>query len=211
MGAWTQYYKEGVGYKLKPAAPDTATMTFYAVVAIKNELIYQNYNDSMDPSSGMFGHGATKSVKAFQTAMGLVVDGVVGPRTARTLFRQRMTLAENLQYIPNHYVYRIASLESSFDPGAIGTVDPLDHGLFQINLHYHPDVSEEQSATPSFSIPWSAKQLAAAYGSLGDWRAAVASWNVGYVAARKWMTAGFPDDGSTAAHYYDLVMSQPVV
>jgi len=190
-----------------PTSPDTDVMEAYAVIGIKRELQYHGFQKHLG-FAPYFGLAAENNTKAFQKHVGLQVDGVVGRITAKALFKGRVGEVELAQQIPNHLLCKLIALESGYDPGAIGSLDPLDHGLLQINLHFHPDVSEEQSATPSFSIPWGGKQLAAAFGSFNDWDAAVASWNVGYVAARNWLNAGKPDDGSTASKYVKLVKAQ---
>ena len=213
MGAWSSYYQLGSGTRgtTVPTSPDTAVMEAYAVLGIKTELSYTgNAVSGLNLKTYYFGIGAEHSTKRFQKQASLQVDGVVGPHTAKALFLPRSSWVEVHNGIPNQLLSRIISLESGWDPGAIGSLDPLDHGLLQINLHFHPDVSEAQAATPSFSIPWGGKQLAAAYGSFGDWDATVASWNVGYVAARNWLNAGKPADGSTAATYVKLVKAQQV-
>jgi len=58
---------------------------------------------------------------------------------------------------------KLAKCESSLNPNAVGdTFLPKPSiGLFQINLHYHPDITKKQALDPKFSSDWTAKQIKA--------------------------------------------------
>ena len=55
----------------------------------------------------------------------------------------------------------LAYCESRFDPKTIGDgfMPKPSIGLFQINLYYHPEVTESQALDPVFSADWTAKQI----------------------------------------------------
>lgn len=53
----------------------------------------------------------------------------------------------------------VAKCESGFRASAIGDKGK-SHGVFQIHLGYHPDVSKEEALDPLFNIEWAAKEFA---------------------------------------------------
>jgi len=187
-GAWSSYYKFG----------DTAalgTPRAYGIIAIKKELIYLGSKRAIDIRLAYFGDAVRNAVKGFQSSHGLEADGVVGPATARQLFKTRIFQAELDFGIPDHLSFKQISLESGFDPGATGNVDPKDRGLCQINGTAHPDVTDDKAFDPSFAIPWAVKYLKDGIDALGDIDAGLASYNVGRFYAKKWLEAGKPDSG----------------
>ncbi|MBI1919805.1 MAG: peptidoglycan-binding protein [Geobacter sp.] len=67
------------------------------------------------PLDGDFGGGTQSAVKAFQVKEGLTVDGVVGPESWRTLFREEVTKLPLAQKPLDH---RCLALTGSFETGA---------------------------------------------------------------------------------------------
>jgi len=63
--------------------------------------------------------------------------------------------------VSEELMIKLAQCESTLNPNAIGdTFMPKPSvGLFQINLHYHPDITREQALDPKFSADWTAKQI----------------------------------------------------
>jgi peptidoglycan hydrolase-like protein with peptidoglycan-binding domain len=145
-----------------------------------------------------FGEAVENSVKDFQAARGLVVDGECGQVTLRELFRQRIEWAERAYWLPAKSLGKKIALESAFDPVAVGFADPADKGIAQINTKIH-GVSEANAFSPAYSIPWAAgflfDQKEAVEKRADTWRAARAAYNVGNYYATEWMKAGFPTDG----------------
>lgn len=188
MSAWEQFYEKGL------SAP-TDSVLGYAIVAVKKELAYNGFGHGMILDTPVIGDAADKAIRAFQNAHDLVADGIVGPFTAEALFRKRSALLESAKSIPAGYLCRLKTQESGNDPAAVGDVDPDDHGLIQINLRIHPDVTLAQATDPSYCLPWGAQDLAAAFASFHDWPTALASYNVGLGGARRWLSAGKPATG----------------
>ncbi len=195
-GAWTTPYYYGL------SAP-TGSHLGYALVGIKHELAYNGYGAGLGDQPA-FGIAARSNTKAFQRANGLYADGVIGPKTAKVLFRKRAAAWEAVYGIVGGYSQRIKTLESANDPNAIGYVDHDDHGLEQINLRFHPDITVAQAIDPAFSIPWEAQHLRNDYNSLGDWDAALAAHNIGTFYATKWLAAGKPASGFVLASGVDI-------
>ena len=186
--AWTSWYR----YK---DSAEPGTPKAYALVALKRELAYRGYGQGLNTESLFFGAAARDRTKDFQDAMALNVDGVIGPTTARKLFKKRIWDAGHKYNINSLMLCKQLNLESGFDPAAVGYVDPRDRGLAQINSYWHPEVSDEEAFDPAFSIPWAAKYLSDNMKALGDLDAALAAHNVGRYYAKQWLDAGKPVSG----------------
>jgi peptidoglycan hydrolase-like protein with peptidoglycan-binding domain len=186
-GAWNVVYQQGL-------SASSGTALAYAIVGVKRELAYNGFAGQMDVDSAIFSGYAVLAARHFQQANGLVVDGVVGPRTALVLFRKRAEASGLANGIPDHLNARQKTWESANDPAAIGS-SGHDFGLPQIYLPSHPDISKAQAISPAFALPWEALALRNYFGQLHDWDAAVAAYNVGLSAATKWLAAGKPSSG----------------
>lgn len=207
VGAWRrpQWYEQGM-----PAETDPAQLqrVRYAVTAIQRELIRRGYLVA-DPAKldGGFGPKTTAAVKAFQHDAVLLTDGSVGPKTARRLWLPEFIWWQAALRIPSNFLWGLAGLESGFDPGAEGTVDADDRGLFEINRRYHPEVSDAVAfGDVGWCVAWAGNAMRAAYDSLHSWDAAIAYWN-NPAAARQWVALGHaPND--RIAEYVLLVRHQ---
>lgn len=213
-GAWPFYYQAGLDRRADPTGRDA-----HGIYAFKDELIFNGFGyGTVKPTVAEWGAQAVAATKEAQASFGLTADGVLGPQTARCLFRKRMLSAESTYMIPNSVLQQIASLESGNDPVAQGMADPQDEGLFQENLPSHPSLSQQQCWTPSYIIPVAARQLQAYFDGLdGSVKAAVAAWNIGEFYASEWKQSNFPASGKVvngqdifarATQYYALVTSQ---
>lgn len=217
IGAWTTIYKLGV-----TAAPGTPIA--YGILALKAELNYLGAAGDTNLTTTIVGPRMVKAVKDFQAIHNLAADGQVGPHTARALFAKRVSALEATYHLRDHQACRVISLESAWDPGAVGVADPGDVGLAQIHLPAHPSITVEQAFTPSFAVNYTAEALHNAHVTLGDWDAAIAAWNVGGGGAAAWLAAGKPaslfelwftdangvelDLGARATRYVQLVSEQ---
>ena len=170
-----------------------------AFIAIKRELVWNGFGKNIVPDTPVFGDAATNRVKDFQSAKGLKVDGQVGPSTARELFRKRTESFENIYELERGTLGKLVTLESAWDPVAVGYADPDDHGLVQINLLIHSDVSVEQAYDPDFALQWAASYMYSSERRIALeanlFKAARASYNTGVEYAKRWMLAGFPATG----------------
>lgn len=189
-GAWPYTYKLGLDFRSEPNGRGA-----YGIYAFKNELIYNGFSRGIDPTLPLWGSSVVKRTKAFQAAMGLTVDGDLGPITARALFRHRVTAAEVTYNLPPHLLAQVKSLESDNDPVAQGWLDLDDEGLFQENLPSNPDITQVQCWTPSFIVPHAASQLASRIKNCGSAKAGTAAWNIGNQLAINWREAGYPVSG----------------
>lgn len=212
MGAWEfGYYRRGF--------TPTTNQQIAGCHAVKKALVDSGHGTGINLTVNLFGDAAASRAADFQKAHGLEADGVVGPTTARYLWRTYVSPAELTFQIPDHWLGKLATLESNNDPVAQGSVDLDDHGLVQINARFHPELSLSEAWAPAFIVPWAANYLQRARVSLGFWTAAIASWNVGLTYARAWAVAGFPKTGgptlgtedvfARATRYVELVSQQP--
>lgn len=191
MAAWSTYYKW-----TQPLTWGHDDSYGYACMSIKKELVYNGFTEGVDPSKQVIGLQASNAIKEFQKLKGLTADGVVGPNTARVLFKKRALAVENKYDIPNNWVCKLKTLESANDPGAVGSVDPDDHGLVQINLRFHPDFSLQEAIDAELSLNYAGQTLHDRYISIGDWEGAVVSWNTGAYWATRWVRDGKPATGN---------------
>lgn len=200
MPAWLDYYRQGQEF-------DEDDRRGYAIVGYKRELAYNGYGAGLiyTPSFGLTMHNRTIE---FQAAEGLETDGVIGPRTARALFKRRCARLHSQYEIPDQLLMKKTQGESNWDIAAYnhnkradGTVISTDHGLNQMN-----DVSNrlgqegyplvKDAYMPAFSLNWAANKMKNDYQYSGnDWDGALATYNVGLYYAKKWVAAGKPPSG----------------
>lgn len=187
--AWTAYYRQG----------DTAplgTPRAYGIIAFKKELIELGFGKLVNPALPTLGDATANRIGEFQRQAGLKPDEVIGPTTAKAMFKPRILDIEAEKGIPDNYLGKQTSLESGFDPGATGSVDPRDRGLNQINFGAHPDVVDAEAFDPAFSLNWSGDFLLGNRTRVGgDWDGALAAHNIGWFYAKKWVEAGKPASG----------------
>ena len=184
-GAWPHYYTLGLDYRSDPQGREA-----YGIYALKQELIYNNFAKGVVSVLPYWGKSAVAQTKNAQKFFGIQMDGVLGPETARYLFRKRLAEQKN-----GDLLSQIKSLESDNDPVAQGYEDLDDEGLFQENLPSNPDLTQVQCWTPSFIVPHAASQLASRIKSCGSKKAGVAGWNIGNEYATEWRKAGYPASG----------------
>jgi hypothetical protein len=186
-GAWSQFYKS-------PMAGHNDDEG-WAILSLKGELAYNGFRGLMNLKTQTFGRGTEQATWRFQHANSDCgkPDGVIGPMTAMVLWRKRKLAVEKRYGIPDNWLAKQITHESANDPAARGYVDPRDRGLSQISSLHHPEVSDKQAFTASYSMPWHGEMLAqAAKLFYGDWEAAVVSWNLGLGGARTWVLDGKP-------------------
>jgi hypothetical protein len=118
---------------------------------------------------GWYGKGTDAAVRAAQDAHGVTVDGVVGRGTMKALLRAivedlvlEVAPAVGLRAEFRECLGGLAAWESALDPAAVG-VSGYDHGLVQINLAAHTDVTPEDAHNPWFALRFAATDLRATY------------------------------------------------
>ncbi len=113
------------------------------------------------------------------------------------LFKLRIDHQEELNGIPNSYVRGLVSLESGYDPGAIG-VNGFDSGLCQINLDpvngHGQEFTIEQAFDPAVCIGYTADRMGVAFETYAEvleslaWKLAVGQHN-SPLNAKRWRDA----------------------
>lgn len=194
LGAWHYgYYREGM-----QAADERSAA---GIKAFKQALVDNGYGDGINVALPRFGMAADTQTRKFQANHGLAVDGVIGPNTARALFRYYAYAEEHAGtvQIPNHLALKIGGHESGHDPVAQGYADPQDEGWAQLHLPYFTGLTIEQAWTPSIAVHKLCSHLKKFYVNVeADWDGSVASWNVGDGTAQSWVMAGKPADDPSA-------------
>lgn len=192
-----------------------------AVKAVQNALRIEGHLKAV--ADGIWGPVTDTAVRAYQSRMRLTVDGVFGRQTAKALFTPLVHLAAaDTDGAHATDLVRIVlgtiQLESVWDPAAVGSQDPHDLGLGQINGPAHPTMSANDALNPRLSIPWIVRyvdnNLRAFDYNLGD---AVAAYNLGAGGCRTWIKAGRPDlwtpPGATKerdmAAYIERILNPP--
>jgi putative peptidoglycan binding protein/transglycosylase-like protein with SLT domain len=200
VGAWSfGFYHKGMIISNERVAA--------GVIAFKHALIDNGYGVGINLAVTTFGESMRKQTVAFQKAKGIGADGVIGPTTARYLFRLYSYQAENsgTVLIPDHLLQRLGAQESGHDPVAQGYFDFHDEGWAQINLISHPQVTQSQAWKPSFAIQWAGNYIKSFYvNTNADWDGAIASYNIGVYYANKWVEAGKPTNGGPIVSGFDM-------
>lgn len=120
---------------------------------------YGGYSPSLIVD-GLYGKGTAAGVKWMQQAkLGVSADGVVGPTTARAMFKDLLIWFAGAHHVPASQLHGFVMLESGYDPGALGIISPADRGLNQINEDAHPNITDEMAFDPIYSIDYTAKRL----------------------------------------------------
>ncbi len=201
MGAWVQknygagktssYFRKGTA-----AGPVlTPEQTRLGVKAIQTELRFNGHVETR--VDGVFDDSTDKALKEFQAKVGLVADGVFGPKSSVELFAKRIETDQRANGVPNDYLKGMIAHESGYDPVAIG-VNGLDTGLVQINLDpvngHGGEITMAQALDPGFAIPYAANRMGAAHDAYTDalnplaWKLAVGQHN-SPLNAKRWRDA----------------------
>lgn len=221
-GAWTatgkdnksRYYEYILG---KPMDGDAAgrdvnyQAVHLGVVAIQARLNSYGCSPAL-MVDGVLGRGTSAGIAWVQKKLGLVSDGQAGPATCKALWRDLIFWFSGVNQAPAGHIYGFISLESTFDPGAVGFVTPSDRGLCQINLVAHPMVTPEQAFDPNYAINYTAKRLADArikYATKGVHLQTVCSiaQHNSPLSADKWYQTGSPPNDQIE-RYVQLVLER---
>lgn len=200
LGAWSfGFYHQGM------EIPNNRVGA--GIIAFKTALKDNGFGQGIDLTLEKFGSNTKKQTIAFQKSQGIGADGIIGPTTARHLFRFYSYKAESIGTIniPDHLLQKLGSQESGHDPVAQGYFDPHDEGWAQINLLYHPKILLLEALSPSFAIPWAGTALKTFYVNINsDWDGALASYNIGVFYADKWVLAGKPASDGPIVSGFDM-------
>lgn len=176
----------------------TCTMNHYAVyTAVK--ALQSAFGLSGAAVDGIFGRGTDLAARVYQGAHGLVVDGIIGPATSRSLFvplvaRTAADLTAGATLLGQQLVRGHIGTESQWDAGAVGYTTPDDLGLGQINAPSHPSMTRDECLTPKNAVAWVVFFVDGNLKSMdGNVRDAIAAYNLGVGGARSWVKAGRPD------------------
>lgn len=180
-----------VGYRAVHNAATTDINSYAVYMAVKG--IQREVGATED---GLYGSDTAAAVQKWQLSRNLLPDGVFGPASARVMFRERATIAAKATS-DNSAVVKLTlghtGFESSWDPGAVGYVQPQDLGLGQINGPAHPSVSVDFRLTPRSALGFVANfVLGNLQAMLWNERDAIAAYNLGVGGARAWVKAGRP-------------------
>lgn len=141
---------------------------------------------------GLFDANTSHTVKAAQSMLGVKPDGIAGKVTMARLIRPVVERKCYGSAVPWSLIMSLMGNESAFDPGAIGSLDPNDWGLGQINSLANPHVSFSDAMCPSFAIQYMVNRFKIAVSQLGTQNDAIASYNLGLTGAKMWVAAGRP-------------------
>jgi peptidoglycan hydrolase-like protein with peptidoglycan-binding domain len=184
-----------------------------AVKAIQARVNAYGYSPAL-VVDGEYGASTAAGVLWLQKRIGIGADGVVGPTTAKALWKDLLIWYGGVYHVPASQLYGFVMLESGADPGAVGVTTPSDRGLNQINLVAHSNITVEQAFDPHYAINYTAKRL-------GDARAQFSGKTVelkNYCAiaqhnsprdALAWYRDGSPPN-DRIKRYVDLVLEQAV-
>lgn len=167
-----------------------------AVYHIKRLLTKARYKraDGMPMTQdGVWDTDLDYTMRIYQSRVGVVPDGVFGPKTAQQFFLPTIRAAYAQNGVEWEIGYGLVNLESGWDPGAVGAIDSNDLGLCQINGPAHPDMSVDERLNPETALMWQAAHMRYLEGALkGNERDAIAAYNLGVYGAQQWIAAGRP-------------------
>jgi hypothetical protein len=145
--------------------------------------------------TGVYDVATRNAASAFRTSIGQDSWGGIGPFTAKELWLPELQALCHRRGIDQwQVVCGVVQNESAWDPGAVGYIKPVDIGLAQINGEAHPDMSERERLSPTFSFNFVISYLLNAMQRLdGNLDHAIASYNLGITGARRWLAAGAPE------------------
>lgn len=209
-GAWTR-----TGGLLPGKPGGSGTFGYYRLNAPGESAVGSTWSRQSDPShhaecvwygvqalqtlvgaqvDGWLGAETSGRLIAAQARAGIEADGVGGPATMRALLSEAITHTANVNLVPTAFLGGVLVNESNLDPAAVG-VNGQDHGIAQINLSAHPEVSLAQAMDPGFSMVFTAAELFHCY-SVWDGRTRVNPWVIAIAnhnspaLARAWAVAG---------------------
>lgn len=147
---------------------------------------------------GWFGPDTDQYLRAAQSVLMVEVDGIVGRATMRAALSATVEHHATQAAVPMAYLGGLLVNESGLDPAAVG-VNGTDHGLAQINLASHPEISLLDAMDPDFAIGWTATELAHTWAvwngqtarGVDPWDIAIANHNSPAL-ARSWALSGQP-------------------
>ncbi len=218
-GAWTttghrhgsRFYLYASGEKADGLTPDkdlNFEAVFWGVYALQHQIL--RYGATGFIPSGVFGPKTRDGLRVAQRALRVIDDGVLGPATAKALWRSTVAEMANRHEVPPEDLWGMISLESGFDPGAVGSVTP-DRGLCQINLVAHPAITVAQAFSPRFAINYTAERLRAARDQFDGkgpelQRVCSIAQHNSPLAAKQWYEIGWVGEDEKIARYVALVL-----
>ena len=197
--------------------PIDAYAVWRAATAIQVELHERGFTGIAGRAlipDGIWGPSTEAAVKAFQMRVGLTPDGVFGPASAKALFlpiAARVAEQVDAGHPELATIMRgTISLESGWDPGAVGRATPQDLGLGQINGPAHPKLSTNDRLNPKVALPYIARLIEANLVAFKfNTRDAIAAYNLGQAGARTWISMGRPQAYRSARphEYIDKILA----
>jgi len=163
-----------------------------AVLAIQRAL--RRRLDTKLEVTGVYDRATAEAASAFRHGIGQDSWGGIGPYTAKELWLPELKALCHRRGIDQwEVVCGVVQNESAWDPGAVGYIKPVDIGLAQINGEAHPDMSERERLSPTFSFNFVINYLLNAMKRLdGNLDHAIISYNLGVTGAKRWLAAGAP-------------------
>lgn len=201
-GAYYRAPAAGSGMKM-PGLAGAQALRYGTVCATDDYAVFAAVR-SLQPffgavADGILGPKTEQAIRDYQKLYRLVVDGVIGPQTCRSLFAPLVTSAALQTDITHARSVAMAArgtitMESQWDPGAVGFIDSQDLGIGQINGPAHPSLSVDSRLNPAFAIPWIVGFIDGNFKALlYDLDASIAAYNLGRGGATQWIAAGRPE------------------
>lgn len=202
---------------LDPLADNVKALNFgVKALAVKfNEIL----GTHLSIYNGVFNESFDKAAREVQTRLFVPggADGLVGPNTCKAMWKNDVFDMEITHHIPYHLLFKVLSLETSFDPGAVGILTPDDKGIAQINMPSHETVKLREAFDPIFAFNYAGKLLFGHYAYITShyphvtlvdaWHMAVVAYN-SPKRARAWAATGVPSPA--ALDYLEAVLNQRV-
>ncbi len=161
-----------------------------------NGLLWLSGSGDRVAQDGVFGSKTDEKVRWAQSLLGLISDGLAGPKTLLAL------LWPTVKIDAGPLAKTIGGLcanESGWDPGAVGYYSPDDHGLMQINAPANPTITLAQAFNHRFAFQYATRRINNALATYKSLDIAIASYN-SPAWAQQWYRNGYPPNAQILAY-----------
>lgn len=146
-------------------------------------------------ATGKYDEATFDACVKFQKEMGLTYWGGVDQPTSKALLMPDLkSRCRTLRFKEWRVACGLVTVESAWDPGAVGSARPGDIGLAQIGADEHPAMSEKERLRPGSAFTFVIDYLSTALRTMkGNIDHAIVSYTLGLSDCKSWIAEGAPE------------------